>query len=1850
MMEKIGRIKGKEGVSEIIGTVLLLAIAVIIFSSLIVYVLSMDTSPSAPSVHMVGSMDESSIATIENRGGNSVPIEDLKVMIRKGDNQSHIYSGEALSAMFHDTNDNGRWDVGDYITVNCSKIFSGDVARWQISVAVIDQPSNAIIMSGVLQQGIMHTMPPVARFTYAPWDPKTKEIVTFNASDSYDPDGGSLQSYQWDFGDGNTGSGMVVMHQYNTSGNYTISLTITDDEGQTASTSSPYGVPAEVNVTTNQKPVANFTWTNNTGKNGVVAFTDGSYDTDGEIVSWYWNFGDGSVSTAQNPSHYYNQSGTYTVTLAVTDDNNETNTTSLDVVVPNLDPEAFFSYSPSNPTTKHYVFFDGSNSYDRDGSIQSYSWDLNGDGVFGDATVAKPSTTYGSTGNYTVGLKVTDDLGATDIETKTLNVSSPMTSRSVLVVDNTPQATGGRANWDGTDKIIQALSNLGFSYSTGKAIDSWQFVDGTEAGKNITATLLDEYDIVIWSTGTFPGDGGRAADDNNDNTWTTSMTEGSDDESNHVYEIYQHMNHNGTLLLCGTYAVRDLQDYSGNEANQDEIWLGNTLGLIEDTGGINEGYHSGKTGYYATDYYNYPYDPPGSPGWYYSGEFSYGPIQGSGVMTGRTGTSTDSDTYGVANVEITSPIDMYELNPQGGTLFNYSLNATGGAGIVLQTDFESGAFPPSGWSEHRLETNNGPGWQKNNRAGGGQSAYHDHTQQDDKVCNDWIVSPQFTVPPGGVLDFEEKNGYMNYYDYHGVMISTGSGDPDDADFTELQEMDDATFWNWEDRSIDISSYAGQDVHIAFQYKGGDAAIWAIDNIEVSSSADYIRTGEYAIDAERGANRSVVTGFNLNSDAITNESREAYLRNVLNWMAEGVGYETEVYVDNDRSTEWYDETHLHTIQEGIDAVSFGGTVHVYDGDAYDGAVIDKSISLVGENAPVARSSGEAAFKVTADWVQIDGFTIYNKAGQTLQRGVSIDSRSRATILNCTIHNTGTGIYAYHSSNTTFQSNIIHDADYGIQIQRSSGLTVTNNTLWGNSHGLAMQYTSGCEATQNDIHDNDEGIYLYEADDSRIRNNDIYSNTDYGVRLESTPTNNYVIGNDIYQNGYGVYLDLSTHNTIQNNLVTGNTNTGIHLTSSSTQNTIWNNTVTDNGDGIWLDSSGSNSLLSNTVNHSQGNGIYLSSSGGNALYNNQVMNSGSAGVVFHDSSDSNILKFTALYNNTYGLKIERSRNSYVGNNTLWSNRLDGVYLARPTDGAYGNNTIFNNTIYQNVRHGIRLYSASGNTLSDNIIHSNQEHGVSLQSSSNDNSIRNNVLYNNSDGVSIDRSGYSQVVNNNIHNHTGRGISVQNSASENDLLSNTLEHNTDGIAIQSSSLNNISHNLVRENQQYGITVASANTNSLYNNTVHANLQDGIYISSSDDNVINSNVVYDNHYGLHFLSCSSNAISSNHIYANADHGVFLENSEATTPGGNEIATNQIHDNGGSGLYLLSSTGNSFHSNNLYKNSDGIHLRSSNNNVIYLNTVRQNEFGVYLHSSDGNKIGGASEGGNTIYNNTGDGIYIGHSSDGNTLDNNSIWENDVGVFVNDSDTANIKNNHIYWHNTSAGIRVKNAWLGSSYPIKNNMIHGNLRGVEIISSSSSHIETQNLLYDNEIGIYLLNSDTCKVGMNDVTSDVSGITILSSDACTIDNNTIRGSQYGIDVNGSNDNQIQKNRIVNATRGVYLHDAAVSNVVRENTVTINASNQYVAYLAGTGTENNKVYRNNFLNISSRSDSLAYDDAGNNSWYSSATKAEGNYWKNYEYLGRYQNATEKDGYYWSIPYEIAPEDDTSVVEDRRPLTDKV
>jgi PKD repeat protein len=181
----------------------------------------------------------------------------------------------------------------------------------------------------------------------------------------------------------------------------------------------------------NVPPTAAFTANTTDLTTSVDAST--SSDSDGTIVSYAWDFGDGATATGVTATHPYATAGTYTVKLTVTDNQGATGTASQQVTAtaPNQPPTAAFTYTPTNLT----VAVDGSTSSDPDGTIASYAWDF-GDGAT--ATGVTATHPYATAGTYTVKLTVTDNKGATNSTSQQVTVTAPVNQPPVAAFTYTP--------------------------------------------------------------------------------------------------------------------------------------------------------------------------------------------------------------------------------------------------------------------------------------------------------------------------------------------------------------------------------------------------------------------------------------------------------------------------------------------------------------------------------------------------------------------------------------------------------------------------------------------------------------------------------------------------------------------------------------------------------------------------------------------------------------------------------------------------------------------------------------------------------------------------------------------------------------------------------------------------------------------------------------------------------------------------------------------------------------------------------------------------------------------------------------------------------------------------------------------------------------------------------------------------------------------------------------------------------------------------------------------------------------------------------------------------------------------
>jgi PKD repeat protein len=149
------------------------------------------------------------------------------------------------------------------------------------------------------------------------------EVLTFSGNSSSDSDG-NIVTYLWNFGDGVTGNGANLSHTYGADGTYQVTLTVTDNEGQTHSATYPVQIDLPV---VKLPPLAVVTAPVTATVSQTITF-DGSAstDNDGSIVSYGWDFGDGTTATGDIVPHLYEIAGTYLVSLTVTDNDGLTTT------------------------------------------------------------------------------------------------------------------------------------------------------------------------------------------------------------------------------------------------------------------------------------------------------------------------------------------------------------------------------------------------------------------------------------------------------------------------------------------------------------------------------------------------------------------------------------------------------------------------------------------------------------------------------------------------------------------------------------------------------------------------------------------------------------------------------------------------------------------------------------------------------------------------------------------------------------------------------------------------------------------------------------------------------------------------------------------------------------------------------------------------------------------------------------------------------------------------------------------------------------------------------------------------------------------------------------------------------------------------------------------------------------------------------------------------------------------------------------------------------------------------------------------------------------------------------------
>ena len=273
-----------------------------------------------------GNTSVSRDATFSIAGGNTDPVAKFVASPLSGAPPLVVDFNASLST------DDGdivsySWNFDDGTTAKgktASHSFK-DVGNYTVTLTVKDNSGKTGKVTKIISVsedgGTPDPIAPKASFTAAPTSGQAPLNVSFNASKSSDVDG-KIEVYSWDFGDGTNGSGIKVNHTYQKAGNYTVTLLVTDDTNLSDTTATVIKVinddtPAPTLI----PPTASFTLNTTEGKAPLTVNCNASTstDSDGNIVSYTWNFGDKAKGKGVKVNHVYKKAGNYTITLTVTD-------------------------------------------------------------------------------------------------------------------------------------------------------------------------------------------------------------------------------------------------------------------------------------------------------------------------------------------------------------------------------------------------------------------------------------------------------------------------------------------------------------------------------------------------------------------------------------------------------------------------------------------------------------------------------------------------------------------------------------------------------------------------------------------------------------------------------------------------------------------------------------------------------------------------------------------------------------------------------------------------------------------------------------------------------------------------------------------------------------------------------------------------------------------------------------------------------------------------------------------------------------------------------------------------------------------------------------------------------------------------------------------------------------------------------------------------------------------------------------------------------------------------------------------------------------------------------------------
>jgi parallel beta-helix repeat protein len=662
------------------------------------------------------------------------------------------------------------------------------------------------------------------------------------------------------------------------------------------------------------------------------------------------------------------------------------------------------------------------------------------------------------------------------------------------------------------------------------------------------------------------------------------------------------------------------------------------------------------------------------------------------------------------------------------------------------------------------------------------------------------------------------------------------------------------------------------------------------------------------------------------------------------------------------------------------------------------------------------SNGSCLNITADNITLD-FAGNSLIGNGSGIGINISNRQGVNIVNGTITNFTTGIYVDPSWGINISYNNISANTIGVNFTETNDSFIYHNRFRDNNLGLSLT-----DSYNNLIYDN-----IFNNTDNAQDNGCINQwNTSYVVTLDGVNDVNVTIiesehfGGNFWSNylgtdfGSGTYPYNTSGDNIgdthipytNNNKITGGdylpltNNTGaetLNCQSITTSTTLQGNVSCPTGDGIVI-------AADNVVLDCNGKNV----SGG-----------GTGAGISVDGYDNVVIKNCNITNFYYGIKVLNAQNTQIiEDNNLKYNDFYGIYLYQATHTLIQGNELIDDN------NGVYLIKSTNTTISNNTINLQKKFYGVYAFDSRDNFIEGNMLWDNYHGIYLVNSSTTNVTNNNITSSDVYSLFVHKGTTDSYFQGNNLTLGQEAIRIKENSNNNyFIDNQIFNHLNYGIYSTGSNNNDFVNNTIVNNSRN-MYLVSSTNSLIENNTIGLGIIGIQALNNSDNINLTRNIINSTNFPSLEINNSANII----LANNTIINN----TYLYNVDGARIEQNNSI--NDILNITASDNLTIVDNSLQT----LSVHNANGSIIAR-----NIITNKL---VTVVFSS-GNVSANN-IKNSNLTVFVLETVTnSNIHDNDA--QNNTQGILLFGSSTGNT--IFNNWLKDNVVGLNISSSISNTI-------------------------------------------------------------------------------------------------------------------------------------------------------------------------------------------------------